>query len=1065
MAQATPRIHEDNLISAHGSISVESHAWWSWLNDEGTTTFRYANAVGSFTARREYKRGGWYWYAYRRRHGKLHKAYLGKSEELTLERLKTAAEALGQPPAISRPVGYEAGPPSREAVILPFPGAKMVDPGSHKFPLQQALLHTKLAVPPSRTIQVPRPRLFNRLKRAREHTLTLVSAPAGSGKTTLLSAWQASLSGEAKAAWVSLDGEDVEPLRFWNYCLAAIESTYAGVGKAALSMLQAFQPPPIEAILTALLNSIALAQRDIVLILDDYHVIDAQSIHDGLAFLLEHAPAHLHLVIASRSVPPLSLARLRACGAVQEIDGADLRFTGDEAAAFFQQVMGLDLPMEDVVALEKRTEGWITGLQLAALSLQKQTDPSQFVATFSGSHRYIADYLMEEVFYQQPEAIQMFLLCTSILDRLMGSLCEAVSGQRDSQALLELLDQQQLFVVPLDNERRWYRYHPLFAEMLRHHLDSVWPREDVELHRRACTWYEAHGLTAEAIHHALQANDAEHAADIIEQAAGSMFAPGERGTLLNWLNALPDEVVFSRPQLCLVYAWILTLTNHLDPVESYLQLVEQALDCTRMMLSVQEIRGQIAAIRATMALTKRELPRAVAFFRQALMDLPEENVSLRNIVSFHLNIARQLSGEVTSASQMRENMQLSDAANMDIPVLVNQAQLLARQGQLHPAFVTFQQALQRADQQHLKHQQHLKQLPGIAIAAVSIGSVLYHWNRLDEARSQIQEGIQRARQEGSLLALMEGNITLAHIVHAQGNDEQAWEALQQIQQLTAQYDFPWLREQAAAQTAWLWLTQDNIEEAASLLKGQDIRVDNVERVEMLRTGWNLFTYTVLARLLLARGHLDQALGLLGTLQHVSEEVERTSNLLEILNLSALALSKQGQLSEALSLLQQSLNLAEPGGYIRVFVDEGAPMAALLAKLLDSRRKTHLSKPPDTAAAYIEKLLVAFEVGAMAMASIAPILTSTSKDSPPESRGDACHRPGTFAQPLVEPLSEREMEILRLIASGLSNQEIAHHLYIAVGTVKVHMHNICGKLNARNRVQALTRAQELHLLLP
>src|SRR6266566_9131417 len=512
---------------------------------------------------------------------------------------------------------------------------------------EQLLLVTKLAMPPVRSDLVPRPRLTNQLQLGIQRPLTLIAAPAGFGKTTLLSTWLEHAS--LPAAWLSLEQDDDDLTRFWTYVFTALALVHQGLGTSALALLQAstlLPLPPIEIVLTVWINDLAALPHEVALVLDDYHLITAQPIHRSIAYLLDHLPPQLHLVIVTRADPPLSLARLRARGHLTEIRAADLRFTAEETAAFLTRALGLELSAQDIATLEARTEGWIAGLQLAALSMQGRKDIPGFLEAITGSHRYIIDYLTEEVLARQPEPVQTFLLQTAILERLQGSLCEAVLGEQrgaaSGQAMLEQLEQANLFLTPLDDERRWYRYHQLFAEALRHRLQRKHPTLVPELHRRASAWYEQQGLTHDAVHHALAATDFVQAARLIEQAFNSLLMRGEIATLQRWAAALPDELVRSNIELSVLQGWLLFVSGKNDAAELHLQDIERTFGITPVSDEHSEqqtipsgagssaaIRGRIAALRASIALTQRDLPRTITLSRLALEYLPKESMAVR----------------------------------------------------------------------------------------------------------------------------------------------------------------------------------------------------------------------------------------------------------------------------------------------------------------------------------------------------------------------------------------------------------------------------------------------------
>jgi len=592
------------------------------------------------------------------------------------------------------------------------------------------LLTTKLYIPPTRPELVPRPRLVEKLNDGLHRKLTLISAPAGFGKTTLVSEWVEQLrlddskenQNKYKIAWFSLDENDKDPARFLTYFISALNRTEgieATIGEGALTMLQSPQPPPTEAILTSLINEIAAIPDRIIIVLDDYHVLESSQVDDALTLLLEHLPPQLHLVIATREDPHLPLSRLRARGQLTELRAADLRFTTSEAAEFLNQVMGRDLSAENIAALEARTEGWIAGLQLAAISLQGHADTSRLIQSFTGSHRLVLDYLIEEVLNQQPLNVQNFLLQTAILNRLTGSLCDAITGQENGQAILEMLDRANLFIVPLDNERRWYRYHHLFADLLRQRLKQTQPEQLQILHRSASEWYEQNGFVDEAIEHALRAENFERAASLIEEHVDALWQRGEHSKLRRWLAGLPGELVFSKPHLCILQAWDLFTSGHQDAAERSLQAAEKVLDTntdlateTSLMEHKQlseydrmKILGRAAAIRAFLAFYRGDVQGISQYSHQALEFLPEDDLAWRSTTTVALGDAYSLIGEMEAAYRVRlEALEASKAAGNIYMILISSMKLavtMRQQGWLERVIEICQRQLLLANESGL----------------------------------------------------------------------------------------------------------------------------------------------------------------------------------------------------------------------------------------------------------------------------------------------------------------------------------------------------------------------------
>jgi LuxR family maltose regulon positive regulatory protein len=926
------------------------------------------------------------------------------------------------------------------------------------------LLATKLFIPPARANLVARGRLTEQLDEGAKSKLTLVSAPAGFGKSTLLSEW--SFKAELPVLWVSLDEGDNDPTRFLAYLVAALQRLQPALGENVLGLLRSPQRPPLESLLAALINEIAEeASNDFALVLDDYHLMEAQPIHDALTFLLEHLPPQMHLVIASRTDPPLPLARFLARGQLRKLTATDLRFTPEEAAAFLNEVMGFNLSAEDARELEERTEGWIAGLQLAALSMQGRIDISGFIAAFAGSHRYVLDYLAEEVLDKQPEDVQKFLLETSILDRMFGSLCDAVTDGNDSQAMLEMLERANLFLIPLDDERRWYRYHHLFADFLRKRLHQRHPELESDLHGRASEWYERNELPSEAIGHALRARDFGRAADLIEKVARQILMRFEVETLLGWLEALPKELVRSRPQLCLIYAGVFLSVSCFDAVEPYLQDAERLLcldgeSLTKSLIASSNnlskdkkgtnVAGEVATIRAALAAVHGDMPRAIALSHRALELLAEDNLFVRSYVTTVLANAYRDSGDIEAASQILsealESSQAAGATMVTLGSLWALAYLRVLQGRLREATGIYQQLPQFATEYGGG-----PLLAYTGTAYMGMGELLYEWDDLEAATFYLQEGIKLAESYGKNIPVRispgdinydylwccYGYCVLARVKQAHGDAKGALETIYKAKQLVQRcVDRVWRRWTAAWQ-ARLWLAQGLLAEAAHWAEKRELNVE--DELHYSRD----FEYITLARLLIAQGEHHGALGLLERLLEAAEAGGRGGSVIEILVLKALVLQAQNDIPNALATLQRALSLAEPEGYVRTFVDEGPPMATLLKQLL----KTHKTQQPGAAEPevsldYIGRLLKALGEEVMVVTKV---------------------RAREKAGLLVEPITERELEVLRLLASGLSNREIAKKLYVSLDTVKSHLKHIYGKLGARSRYQAVDRARELDLL--
>jgi LuxR family maltose regulon positive regulatory protein len=862
--------------------------------------------------------------------------------------------------------------------------------------------------------------------------LTLVSAPAGYGKTTLLAQWRA--SARTPVAWLSLEPEDNEPTRFLTYLIAALQTLDPHLGAPALALLSPPQPAELETVLTALANDLMGWQgEDFALVLDDYHVVEAPPIYHALTYLMEHLPSQMHLIIATRADPPLPLARLRARGQLTELRAAELRFGAAEAGAFLEEVMGLHLAQEDVATLQTRTEGWIAGLQLAALSLQGHANASNVLSAFSGSHRFVLDYLSEEVLSRQPPSVQAFLLQTSMLSRLSGSLCEAVTGLEESQAMLEALERANLFVAALDDERQWYRYHHLFADLLRSRLRQTMPALLPELHRRASTWYERHDLIGDALHHARLAPDLDRAMRLIEQHTHELVFRGQAHTVLSWLASLPDGLVRTHPRLCLSQALLLMFTGQLGEALLRLQEAEQSASHFTQADEAQAFLNQVATVQAYILFFQGDLARSVALARQASDQLAERPVQVRDatdVIAAHRGL---LSGDVRRLEEQhvaRLPSPLSvvrDVFAMEVFVhltsILLRARLLRLQGLLRRAAATYEQVAQLQGEHEgvLLH-------PGYCFG---LGELRYEWNDLDAAERLLEQGREVLGGPLTLAAdaIAQGYATLAHLQQARNNHTSALAIVEAFATLADARQFATAPLAfVGAVRAQLELMRGHLAAAVRWADASGLSASDDPSYPRERE------YLTFARVRIAQGRasptgpfLSEALRLLERLRADAEEKARTGSVLEILLLQALALSALGRGNEALAVLERALTLAEPQGYIRLFVDEGEPLVAMLRQ------------------AYAH--------------GIAPDYVATLLSAAGEPKLPAPSPAGS----LLEPLTERELEVLRLLVRGLSNHAMARELVITVGTVKSHINHIYGKLGVQSRTQAIARAHSLHLL--
>ena len=902
------------------------------------------------------------------------------------------------------------------------------------------ILQTKLFAPVLNPNWVDRPPLVRRLDQARHTTtrLSLISAQAGSGKSTLLSGWLA--ASQVSAAWLSLDASDDDLLRFWTYVLAALRTVWPNLGQSLWLELQAPAPTaPLsidaaQAILTNLLNEIAAQADRLVLVLDDYHVISNASIHETVAYVIDHAPETLKIVIASRADPPLLLHRWRVRGQLLELRAADLRFTPDEAAIFLNDRMGLALTREDVLALDARTEGWIAGLQLAAVSLQGCRDAHDFIQAFTGSHRFVLDYLVEEVLSRQSPEVQTFLLHTSILDRLCGPLCDHVVDRAGSRAVLESLEKQNLFLIALDEDRQWSRYHHLFGELLRARLQQQQPELIPVLHRRAAEWLEQQGQVVEALPQVLAARDFEHVADLIEQHFATLMTRGELSTLPRWIKRLPDDLARRRPRLLVGLAWIHTFAGQLQLVEP---LAEQAERLVRAALDeplTRSVLGNLASIRSFVAQIAGEDDRAIELAHEADRLLPPDEFIPRSLIPYTLGRGYRAQGEmIKSLTYFEALVSVGQRAGIwTLSVAYYELAISCKlRGELNRAHAIYQVAIQQLTEHNART------MGAAASVDVGLSDLWREWNDLDRARTLAREAVEHMRPWSNPLNLVAAYTNLARVLEDCGDFDAAWAAWHEGDRVRQQFAMmPALSSNLAVYGVRLWLATGRLTDAQQWvedwLKRSPDRALLTRELEAIHAG----------HVLLALGQPHDAIEVLSPYVEDAARQQRHGRLLQSLVIVALAQQALHQKTAALTTLERALQLAEPENYTRLFLDEGENMRLLM---LDFRLLLEKQSPDSRTlrlTTYIQRLLAPFPVSA--------------------DENEIRPQPSPVSN-LIEPLSERELEVLRLLAMGLSNTQIADRLVVAVGTVKTHIHNIYGKLGAQNRAQAVTRATELRLL--
>ncbi len=912
-----------------------------------------------------------------------------------------------------------------------------------------------------------RPRLVERLDEGlREgRRLSFISAPAGYGKTTLVVEWLQGV--QRPTGWLSLDRHDNDPARFFGHFVAALQQIDRAIGATVQNVLRSPQLPAVESLLTTLINDIAAQPTTFAVVLDDYHLIDELALHEAVGYLLEHQPAQLHLVIVTREDPPLPLARLRVRGQVTELRQSDLRFTPAEAAVFLNRSMGLDLSPNEVAALEAKTEGWIAGLQMAVLAMagllssQASSDRSEFVRRFSGDDRLVMDYLVDEVLSRQSEAVQCFLLQTSILERLCGPLCDAVTGISDSQAVLDQLERANLFVVPLDNRRYWYRYHHLFAELLQWRLRQFSPsssgmkRDVSELHLRASRWYECEGFIAEAVSHALACSDLQHAVGLIERYATLTWDRGETLLVRSWLAALPEAAIRTSPWLCIRHAWF-AVAGSSEPRSSSAEVVEQWLEYAERAWAAKSrseegfgisgsFSGDVAAIRGFLSFRRGDDPNVVAAFaRQALECVPEDAAGPRAALFVLLGNAYRVRGDQQAALQAYADARKTGEAGGVLNAVLDgvRSQVLTAYwgGRLRQAAEICREALRSI----VEPVEGMGRSPSISSAFdIYLGSILLEQGDLDGAERLLVAGQERIKGIGHLITCIDGYVALARLKQARGDVAEALRLLDRVEKLWPELESGSF---AAALRVKLWVAQSQYDPALLARAEQWAdrvlpHFDNGKALPAVADAWRHARCAALVRLQIAqrrtRGQpeLGSVLRFLERQLQVNEKSGWHGCVLELFILQALALDAQGERCRALDVLKRALALAEPEGFFRIFVDEGPAMARLLYKAV---ARGDVSE-------YAGRLLAGFPTAEHAAGGLPKI-----------------HDPEVE---LIEPLTQRELEVLGLIARGLSNHEIAQRLFISPKTVKRHTSSIYGKLCVHSRTQAVAKGRSLGILSP
>ncbi len=915
-----------------------------------------------------------------------------------------------------------------------------------------SLLSTKFHIPRTRANGVSRPRLTKKLLAAvkRPSSFVLLSGPAGFGKTTLLGEFVTEL--QRPVAWMSVDEGDNDPIRFWTYLITACQTIQRGVGESGLALLQSPQPLPDETIPTLLINDLVKLKNDLVLVLDDYHEIHNPSIHAALSFLLDHLPEKLHLVFSTRVDPPWPLARFRARNQLIEIRAVDLRFTTDETAVFLNQAMSLNLSAENVSALEARTEGWIASLQLAAISMKGRSDLSEFIKAFTGSHVYVAEYLIEEVLEHQSEAVKTFLLQTSILARLNASLCDAVNGHSKSQTMLKDLYQANLFVFPLDDEGEWFRYHHLFADLLKARLRHSLPAEAIAtLHQRAATWYEQSGMIPDAIEHALAAMDYPLAVQLVEKVALPMILQAYVRTVAGWLQSIPQEYLEKSPRVNMAFAWMNLLPGAFDQATPYLERLSIIFSSPEVSAQDPSLLGEWLAIQSKLLGMQGKSAESRDLANRALQILPDADTHVRSMLYANLASAYERMLDYDHAAEMFQwivrDAQATGNFVAEILGTSGQAQMVLQQGRLHLGFEIASQGIKRLEASG-------KSTPFSATLYGELGQIHYQWHQLDQSRDYLLRSIQASGLNGYSDPEIYNHVILSRIFQMEGDWTSSAHEMVKAGELARAIPPAMIREEIISQQVRVDLALNRLPEAQALLKAEGFSFNDEFVFPNLAPG-SIVTHPVgllynsalrvllfqskakQDRMNLRRGIELAAVVLAGELQ-----CQHIPIALETLLLRSQMYAEAGDDQHSLEDAAKALELAEPEGFISIFVEEGLPISESLTILL-KRNLLGLVQPN-----YVNGILAAFpKAGYFKTAQDEQAIPVDESLSP------------------VESLTPRELEVLHLIAIGDSNQTIAGKLVISLSAVKKHTGNIFNKLNVNSRTQALAHARQFGLLSP
>ncbi|MGL1890667.1 MAG: LuxR C-terminal-related transcriptional regulator [Spirochaetaceae bacterium] len=863
------------------------------------------------------------------------------------------------------------------------------------------ILSTKLHIPQTMSKVILRKHIIDKLNDGLNVKLTLLSASAGFGKTTILSQWITVC--KRPVAWISLDEEHSDVSHFLIYLIAAIQTLYPDFAVGMMAMLRSPQPPSPESILISIINELTVLEDKTILILDDYHLVDSTDVDNILNFLIENIPEQLHLVIATREDPVLPLPRYRVRGQLNEIRSKDLRFTLSEITSFLNKVMKLNLKEDDLVILESRTEGWIAGLQLAAISIKGHHDTHEFINTFSGSHRYILDYLVEEVLRQQTEDIQNFLLQTSIMDRFCGSLCDSVfqNDKVSGQETLELIEHSNLFIIPLDDQRKWFRYHHLFADLLRQRLNRSESVDISELHKKASVWFENNDLEMEAFKHAIAANDIDRAEKLIEGNGMPFIFRGEMVPVYNWLESLPESVFINRPSLVIIHALVLTFLGKASGIVSKLSLAEEMIKKTDEIDKYKDLVGQIAAIRAMLAIPVHDAKKILTQSKIALENLDPDNFAVRPLAKWTLGFAYQNLGQrelaideyrgVIPISKSTGNVMSTIAASTCL------GQVLESQNRLLQAEEVFKSIIKDIG---------TPPWPSTCEAFLGLARIYYWWNDLEKAKKYGEESLTLALQLENIDTPISCLILLAKLKLVQKDTVAALSLLNEAEQYVLSHNLQFRMNDIVEARVLFHISRGDIPQAETEIKMYDIPVSSI-------------------RLLIDQGKYNEALDIINRLLKDIDSKKWYFEKLNLLILQAFSFYGLGERDNTNRVFKELITLAENGNYIRIFVDEGKSMFNMISDISSDGLSSE----------YVFRIITAFK-------------NSGNKE---------------LQQPLIHPLSLREIEVLELIAQGLSNNDICEKLFLALDTVKGHNRKIFSKLNVKNRTMAIQKARSLNII--